>query len=212
MMTSTKRNNFTLLEVVVATSLLGMVGLLIAMSASSFQRSWEHGRKTAFILERNLAIDRIADTVIRSMISFTWPNREAGTEMPVFSGETDELYLAALNRSYGGKSPFRFVRLYVEDSQFKCDYSDTPLLPWLEAKDQNFRTEVIAPGVDSLTFRYATENEDGELVWLETWTYEEQTTLPLAVQMTLEYLDGTKQRWLRRKAGNSYNTEVLENE
>lgn len=200
---------FTLLEVVVATSLLSLVGMLIAMSVSSLQRSWEHGRKVATRLERNLAIDRIAETVMRSMVDFRWPNEETGSDELVFLGEADELWVTAQNRSYGGRSAFRFARLYLEGSDLMCDYSETPFLPWLDLKDQQFETEKIASGVSALTFRYATENSDGELEWEETWDTDEHDELPLAVQMKIDWLDGTSQTWLRRQAGTSYNTELL---
>ena len=210
MTTRTKRiRAFTLLEVVVATSLLALVGMLIAMSVSSFQRSWEHGRRIASRLERNLAIDRIAETVIRSMVDFRWPNKEEGSDDLVFLGEADELWVTALNRSYGGKSAFRFARLYLEGDELLCDYSDTPFLPWVELKDQLYSTEKIASGVSAITFRYATENDDGELEWEETWDTDEHDGLPLAVQMKIEWQDGTTQYWLRRQAGTSYNTELL---
>ncbi len=198
-----------MLEVVVATTLLGMVGLLIAMSAGSFQRSWERGQRAAKQLERDLAMDRIAETLLRSMVDFRWPNKETSTNDLVFSGESDELYLTALNRSYGGKSAFRFARLYLNGDTFCCDYSDTPLLPWLELKDQSFITEKIVSGVSSVTFKYATEDENGELTWADQWDTDENDTLPLAIQMTIEYQDGTRQRWLRRRAGTGYNTELL---
>lgn len=211
MMIRTKRaKHFTLLEVVVATSLLTMVGLLIAMSVATFHRSWSQGRKVAQRLERNIAIDRIAETVLRSMVDFRWLNEEEGSEELVFLGEADELWVTAMNRSYGGKSAFRFVRIYMESGDLLCDYSDSPFLPWVELKDQIYTTEKIATGVSALTFRYATENEDGELEWEEEWDLEEDhDSLPLAVQMTIEWMDGSKQRWTRRQAGTSYNTELL---
>ena len=158
---------------------------MIAMSVSSLQRSWEHGRRIASRLERNLAIDRIAETVIRSMVDFRWPNKEEGTDDLVFLGEADELWVTALNRSYGGKSAFRFARLYLEGDELLCDYSDTPLLPWVELKDQLYSTEKIASGVSALTFRYATETDDGELEWEASWDTDEHDELPLAVQMRL---------------------------
>ena len=203
------KKHFTLLEVVVATSLLTLVGMLIAMSVASFHRSWSQGRKVAQRLERNIAIDRIAETVIRSMVDFRWLNEEEGSDELVFLGEADELWVTAMNRSYGGNSAFRFARLYMEDGVLLCDYSDTPFLPWIDLKDQIYRTETIAKGVSALTFRYATENDSGELEWLEDWDLDEYDKLPLAIQMTIEWEDGSKQRWTRRQAGTSYYTEVL---
>ena len=143
------------------------------------------------------------------MVEFRWPNKETGSDELVFLGEADELWVTALNRSYGGRSAFRFARLYLEGNDLLCDYSETPFLPWLDLKDQLYETEKIASGVSALTFRYATENGDGELEWQESWDLDEHDELPLAVQMRIDWLDGTSQTWLRRQAGTSYNTEFL---
>lgn len=205
----TTKKSFTLLEVVVATSLLTLVGMLIAMSVAGFHRSWSQGRKVSQRLERNLAIDRIAETVIRSMVPFRWYNEEEGGEELVFLGEADELWVTAQNRSYGSGSPFRFVRIYMESGDLLCDYSCTPFLPWAELQDQVYTTEKIASGVSALVFRYATEDDSGELEWEENWDLDDHDELPLAIQMTIEWEDGTKQRWTRRQAGTSYYTELL---
>ena len=52
-------------------------------------------------------------------------------------------------------------------------------------------------------------NDDGEIEWEETWDTDEHDGLPLAIQMKIEWQDGTTQYWLRRQAGTSYNTELL---
>ena len=60
-------------------------------------------------------------------------------------------------------------------------------------------------------FVYAAYNEDNELEWYDFWDEEErgENTFPLAIQLTVTWNDDTTERWLRRTAGTSTNTEYL---
>ena len=42
--------------------------------------------------------------------------------------------------------------------------------------------------------------------WTDTWVEDDHNGIPLAIQLTVEWLDGTKERWLRRTAGSSGNS------
>ncbi|MBO5763424.1 MAG: hypothetical protein J6R85_06085 [Lentisphaeria bacterium] len=203
------RRNFSLIEVIVATALLSLVGMIIGVSIHTFHRSYDKAQKVAQWLERNQAIDRIAENALKSIVPFHWLNTETGETELVFQGDEEELWLTAMNRAYGDQGAFRFIRLYVEDEKLYCDYSKTPLLPWKELIDQKYETELITDGVAMVTFQYAEYDEDGMLTWLDLWDEEEKTGLPLAIQMTVEWTDGTKERWMRRTAGTSTNTEYL---
>ena len=205
------RHAFTLIEIVVATTLLGLVGLIIGTSLSTFQRALTRTQRIADWLDRNQAIDRLAETALRSAIPFKWPNTEEEEEQNVFLGESDELWLTAMNRSYGQEGAFRFVRIYLEENELRVDYSPYPLLPWLELGGQNYETELISPAVQEILFTYAAYNEDGDLTWYERWDEDEQgvDAFPLAIQLTIIWEDGTTERWLRRTAGTSTNTEYL---
>ncbi len=207
-MKNRRRHGFSLVEVIVATALLSLVGMIIAVSVHTFNRSYSKAQKVSQWLERNQALDRIAENTLRSAIPFTWPNTDTGEDEIVFEGEENELWLTAQNRSYGKQGAFRFVRIYQEDDQLLCDYSTTPLLPWLELEDQEYETELITDGVMQISFLYG-DYEDNELKWYENWDEEEHDGFPLAIQLTVEWQDGTKERWLRRTAGTSTNTEYL---
>ena len=205
------RHPFTLIEIVVATTLLALVGLIIGTSLNTFQRALTRTQRTADWLERNQAIDRLAETALKSAIPFKWPNVDEGEEQNVFQGEHEELWLTAMNRSYGSDGAFRFVRIYLENDELKVDYSTRPLLPWLSLESQHYETEVICGNVREISFAYAAYDEDNELVWYDFWDEEEQgeDTFPLAIQLTVTWNDDTTERWLRRTAGTSTNTEYL---
>ena len=184
-MKNRRRHGFSLVEVIVATALLSLVGMIIAVSVHTFNRSYSKAQKVSQWLERNQALDRIAENTLRSAIPFTWPNTDTGEDEIVFEGEENELWLTAQNRSYGKQGAFRFVRIYQEDDQLLCDYSTTPLLPWLELEDQEYETELITDGVMQISFLYG-DYEDNELKWYENWDEEEHDGFPLAIQLTVE--------------------------
>jgi prepilin-type N-terminal cleavage/methylation domain-containing protein len=200
-----RQAGFTLLEVIVATGILALLGLLIGMSVNTFHRSYMQAQKVGNELQRNQVIDRLVDSYFVNAVPFEWDDENLETHY-VFSGLPDELYLTSIRRTYAkDASAIWFIRLYCEDNTLKCDYSPFPLLPWLDLDDQNFTTEVIAPGVNAISFLYA-EKKDDEIEWLEEWVEEDHNGIPLAIQITIEWADGSKERWLRRTAGSSSNS------
>ena len=64
---------------------------------------------------------------------------------------------------------------------------------------------MLARNVSSISFLYAEESgdDDHSLEWLDVWEEEEHDAIPLAIQLTVEWLDGTREQWLRRAAGVS---------
>jgi len=197
------RRYFTLFEVVVAMMVMGVVAMIIGTAGATFYNGYRRSVSNVEHLECCIMIDRIFDTLIRNAVPFKWPD-EDNTSRLVFNGTADTLLFTALRRSYGGDSgAIVFVRLFVEDDQLIAAYSSSPMLPWSEDDEQGVEREVIAKNVASVTFQYAEFDEDNAIEWQESWEEEEHDTLPLAVRMTVEWLDGRKEYWLRRTAGNS---------
>ncbi len=199
---------FSLLEMMAATAILALVGLIIGVSLSAFARSWQHAEQAGNLLERNQALDRVAETLLRGAVPFQWQDRDTLEQRYVFKGDVDELYLTALNRSYGGADALRFARLYRDGDRLLCDWSTTPLLPWRDLGDQKYTTEPLSGSVSEIYFRYAYEDDNGDVAWDDTWDEDEREGIPLAIQLTVEWTDGTRERWLRRTAGTSGNTAL----
>lgn len=204
-----RRHSFTLVEVVVAMAIMTVVGLIIGSASAIFYNSYRRSVENGERLREFLAIDRICDTGIRNMVPFRW--RDANNESRfVFAGETERLLFTALRRA-DGDTPggLIFIRLSLEETDLVAEYAFYPRLPWAEEEDEGeigeFRREVLARNVSSVSFLYAEESgeDDHSLEWLEVWEEEEHDAIPLAIQMTVEWLDGTREQWLRRAAGVS---------
>lgn len=199
------QNGFSLLEMITAVAILAIVGLLIGSSINIFYRSYSNAQRIGTELKRNQAIDRVVDNYFANAVPFTWRNDQFESKY-VFMGDVNELYLTALRRTYGDNgSALWFLRFYRDGEQLKCDYAPTPILPWEDLSVHKYRTEVISDGVREIYFKYA-ESRNNQIEWEDIWNEDDHNGIPLAIQITVEWTDGSSERWLRRTAGSSGNS------
>lgn len=202
-----RRRSFTLVEVIVAMGVMIFVAMIIATASMSFYNTYSRALRVTSHLKNCQNIDRLVDMHFRNMIPFHWKDEEENNkEKFLFEGKSDSILFPALRRSYTGESSgLIFLKIYVEEDELIAEYSSYPRPPWVKEGTHSFTREVIAKNVKSVSFLYAelNEEEDSGLEWLDHWEEEEHEAIPLAVQMTVEWNNGTKEVWLRRVAGAS---------
>ncbi len=199
------RHNFTLVEMAIAMAILVVVALIIGTASATFYNGYRRSAKVTEQLKAYQAIDRIMDQNIRNLIPFRWSDELEESRL-VFEGKTDSLHFVTLRRTYGNdRGALLFVRLRVEDGELVAEYSSYPRLPWEDEGKQEYAREVIAKNVRSIRFLYA-EEVDEEIEFEDTWEEDDHEAPPLAIQMTVEWNDGTSERWLRRTAGSGSNS------
>ena len=213
-----KRFCFTLVELVAAMAIMVFVALIIGTASAAFYNAWKRSVRLTGRMKVCQNIDRMMDVCVRNMIPFSWKD-EDNQEQVVFSGERDEMFFTTRRRAAEGEnSAYLFIRLKVNEShQLVAEYHTLPRFPWTEEGKYEMKTEVLAEKVVDIRFLYASL-EDGEIVWEEDWEeynpeqFQEQQNdillLPLAVQLTVEWEDGSKEVWLRRTAGASQYTRL----
>ncbi len=205
-----KRYNFTLIELVVSIAILIVIAGIVGVSGAAFYNGYERSLRVTNRLKMLMAIDNLMDTHIRNMVPFNWKDEEGKSRL-LFDGEENRIFFTTLRRSYGDRpGALIFVRVFVEDEKLIAEYSPYPRLPWLEEGDESMpmTREVLAENVLQVTFNYAeksTENDEA-VDFLEEFREEENSVLPLAVLMKIEFTDCTQEQWLRRVAGVSKNS------
>ena len=207
----TRRSNFTLMELVAAAGIMLSIAGIIAFASRSFFRALASAERVSAQLQVYLNIDQVMDGCFRNMIPFNWETTDENDDtFQVFMGEVDYIHFTTLRRSYddAGGNLF-FVRVYVDDhtEELVAEYSKFPRLPWYEDDEDEmpYDREVLATNVDRISFLYAGAQNDS-VVWLEEWDREDYDFIPLAVQMTVEWKDGTTEQWLRRTAASGGNS------
>ena len=206
-----RRSNFTLMELVAATGIMLAIAGIIAFASRSFFRALASAERVSAQLQVYLNIDQVMDGCFRNMIPFNWETSDVNDDtFQVFMGEQDMIHFTTLRRSYDdiGGNLF-FVRVYVDDKtdELVAEYSKFPRLPWYDDDEDEmpYDREVLATNVDRISFLYAGA-QDNAVVWLEEWDREDYDFIPLAVQMTVEWKDGTEEYWLRRTAASGGNS------
>ena len=206
-----RRSNFTLMELVAAAGIMLAVAGIIAFASRSFYRALASAERVSAQLQVYLNIDQVMDGCFRNMIPFNWETDDVNDDtFQVFMGEQDMIHFTTLRRSYDdiGGNLF-FVRVYVDDhtDELVAEYSKFPRLPWYDDDEDEmpYDREVLATDVDRITFLYAGAQDD-TVVWLEEWNRELYDFIPLAVQMTVEWKNGTEECWLRRTAASGGNS------
>ena len=204
-----RRSNFTLMELVAAAGIMMTIAGIIAFASRSFFRALASAERVSAQLQVYLNIGQVMDGCFRNMIPFNWETTDENDDtFQVFMGEEDYIHFTTLRRSYDdvGGNLF-FVRVYVDEDELVAEYSKFPRLPWYEDDDDEFPydREVLATDVDRVSFLYAGQ-QDSEVVWVEVWDRENYDFIPLAVQMTVEWKDGTTEQWLRRTAASGGNS------
>jgi type II secretion system protein J len=197
---------FTLFEVVLAISIFAVASLLVGTTLFGMQRSWKRIKEQSDKLKTFQGIDRIVDYAFRNAIPFKWRDDNMKDAL-VFKGDPDELVLAYLHRVTNvKKGGIRFIKFHLEDSDLVVYYRHTPILYWNnDDLESDCSKEIVARDVERVSFLYADLLESG-INWSEDWNEEVEKNIPMAIQMTIEFKGGKKVSWLRRTAGNSYET------
>ena len=192
------KNKFTLLEMVLAIAIFAMIMLTIGAGMFSIQQTWKKMSKKGKIIKMYQALDRVFDTAFRNCIPFTWPNDNFQNK-PVFVGSYDECTIAYIHRiinsSDGG---IRFLKIYLQDGNIIAEYRKHPILYWDES-GTGLQREILASGIKKISFLYAVRKRN-EIEWLNDWD-EESKQHPLAIQITVDWENGSSEQWLRRTAG-----------
>jgi hypothetical protein len=195
---------FTLLEVIIAVTLLLLIVVALVSFGREMARSWEKLRGEHARFRALLTLDRALDGLLSNAVPFTWPN-EDGEAVPFFVGEPEYLRLVSLHPvTQADEGALRFAEMFVRDGLLEVAYTVRPYREVIEDSEQ-VRTTVLATGVERVEFAYAdwSGDESGDwgnrLLWVDEWDVERQE-LPLAVMMTVHWDDGRVESWLRRLA------------
>jgi hypothetical protein len=142
----------------------------------------------------------VVNANFRNIIPYTWKDEDLKVRQ-LFLGDKDRIVFASTHRVNDAKEGgIRFLSIFVEQGQLIALYNKTPLLHWDMTDGES---EVLAENVQSVEFSYGDLNRDREVEWLDDWDEDKEKFIPMAINMKVNWDDGTSDVWLRRTAAAS---------
>ncbi len=188
-----KQRGFTLLEMVIGITLLGLLLTLLYGGLRLATRSWESGETSVATQSRQAAVSAYLRRQIGQIFPLRW-KMEDGLEVTAFSGEANTIRFAAPISAHLGPGGLHLIAIEpVADGQ-ETDLILRWQLPLPEQKAFDFSEEAsqskLVRGIESVGFSYfGALSTDSEPSWHETWRVEDNT-MPLLVRVRIKPVDG----------------------
>jgi general secretion pathway protein J len=191
----TRQRGFTLIEMVVALALLGVMMLMLYSGLTFGLRGWDaadaNGRRTA---------DRqVAANFLRRELEELFPMRfkDPLTLKFAFEGKADTLRFASARPAGISAMGLSLVGIAVEDAGDGSRRHDLVMrraMPDDAAKDfgplDRAERTVLFEGVDRVSFQYyGSENDFTDPAWVDSWEFPGR--VPQAIRLRIRAADGT---------------------
>ncbi|HET7400935.1 MAG TPA: prepilin-type N-terminal cleavage/methylation domain-containing protein [Usitatibacter sp.] len=190
-----RARGFTLIELVLALTILGTMLLLLYSGLSFALRSWDAGD-----LNGQLTVDRrIGANFLRRELSELFPMRwkDPTTLKLAFEGDTDHLRFVSSRPAGIAQGGLSLVAINVEadpKNQRQHNLVMRRAMPDDEQKDfapvEKAESSILIPEVDSVAFSYfGAENDFAEPAWTDSWKFPSR--IPLMIRLRVKAADGT---------------------
>lgn len=196
-----KISAFTLLEMICAMFIFVSIMLILGTGMFTIQQSLESVSSKSNSLLSLQVLENVFTSSIRNAVPFQWPD-QTNTNRSIFIGESHRVSFAYLHRVIDSNDGgIRFIQFYLKGDKLMAVYKKVPILPW-DISTLNFaEEEVLAQKVASINITYASMIND-QIIWQNGWNTQNNLNIPLAIQISVQWQDGTSEQWLRRTAGS----------
>ena len=198
------RSGFTLLELLISLTIIGLILVLVFSALRIGSRAWMKGEKDVEIHQRQRVVlnnikRQIASTCLREI-----KGTEAGptTKKVFFRGDSESMeFMSRVPMVPTTRSGIVYVKYVVseentgEKKRLLLYEKDVVLMDKEEGigdPDEADFYELI-PGAEGIAFEYlkGPEDKDDEPEWQDAWDPESDTGIPLAVRVALQEDDDT---------------------
>lgn len=183
---------FTLIEVLLGTSLLAVMLLLMFASLRICIQNWDAGEKKISQVNQMAVVQRFFNTYLQGIRPL---EDSFSDEEPMFSfqGSENQLQFVTAMPASAGRMGLQSFVIGLQPGGRKAGkdmvVSITPFFPLLEGKQWKQEQVVAMEGVENVRFSYfGAEEIDEQPEWKDQWL--EMETLPLLIAVMIEMTDG----------------------
>ena len=183
-------SGFTLLELIISLTILGVVLLIIFGALRIGTRAWEKGEKDIAVYQRQRAVlgllsQQIASASVHEIKlgddAFYFRGSERKMEfvsrMPIVPGAQTGVVFVTYEIEDVAEEATVQLKLFEKDAGFMTDEDIE------NQKDGDFLT--LISGIENLHFEYLKSDED-DVIWENAWDPAETEGMPLAVRVVLK--------------------------
>ena len=196
---------FTLLELMISLTIIGLILVLVFGSLRIGARAWEKGEKDVEIHQRQrVVLDNIKRQIASTCLREIKDEAEKGGDKKkiFFKGDNETMeFISRIPMTPSARSGIVYVNYVVSEE----DRGDKKRLMLYEKDILFIKTEEdigdqdeedffeLIPGAENVEFAYlkGPEDKDADPEWQDSWDPHLDTGLPLAVKITLKEEENT---------------------
>ena len=191
-MRSRGARGFTLIELVLALTIVALMVTMLFAGLRVGLRAWQRGEARAVSLQHGRSVTQILDETLGGIAPYTGlPDQTTQSPVLYFKGEPDNIAFVTMAPPMPFPTPIPFVAITLS-----IDGGQSPGLAIRQKALPNFAPfESVAPilvdpVITGVKFRYLRDGDS----WEESWDAVAERTLPQAVEVTLATtIDGRPQ-------------------
>ena len=183
-MTPSRQRGFTLVEVVIALTIVATLLVVMFGSLRVGLAAWQRGDERAEVLDRARSITQIVTRTLGAAHPYMSSAQGGEAARLLFEGTPDRVAFVTGAPPFPTAAPIAFTAVTLSQDAGPVPglaVRQTPL-PNAVPFDRGLQPALVEGTVSDVRFRYLRESDRA---WTERWVAAEEKALPLAVEMTL---------------------------
>lgn len=175
-----RADGFTLIEVMVALTIMAIVTTVAFAGLSIGLDNWKRGSRRIDEMEHRARVERLVKNQLAMAYPMEFRVNTREKPMVLFRGKQDRVEFIADYSLVDGRTDFRKIGYLFTDGQFR--FEERRLFGYVPSENEEVKGESI--GIFSnMRFRFLTRDEGGHYAWVTEWS--DDGPLPFAVEVTL---------------------------
>ena len=174
---------FTLIELVLALTIVAVMVTLLFGGLRVGLRAWQRGEERAAVLQHARSVTQLLQESLGGIYAYRGrADQDTPSDVLLFQGEAERLSFVTVSPPMSLPAAIAFVAVTLS-----MDAGDAPGLAIREKALPNFNPfeavapSVVDPTITAIRFRYLRD----EGTWEETWDGQDERMVPRAVEVTL---------------------------